>query len=305
MYLPLKTVFTLFLATLLSHQGFSATEGDVSNKPTAQQAWLGIYVKPLPESLRAQLGIGKSVGLLVEDVVAGSPADQADLKPFDVLISFDDQKLINRDQLLGLILDSKPNSEVKFQIIRTGKPMTLPVTLGGKSLKTREKTSWENFEMSDDIREMLESLTENPEIKSALSEAKGEIAELIRSVSESLPTEEEIKENITEALQSISEDREIISEVEIIVKDEQEPNPVMRRSRILSGATEVNYSDRHGDILVKSNKEDKTVRILNRDHKVIYEGPLTEKVMQSLERRDRERLENLLKMHAIEVAQAE
>ncbi|MGB0370591.1 MAG: S1C family serine protease [Opitutales bacterium] len=297
---------TLFSLCLVAFTFAEKTEEAEAAPAEPQQAWLGVYVKPLPDALRAQLAVGKSVGLLVEEVVPNSPASEAGLKPFDVLLAFDNQKLFNRDQLHGLVLDAKPSSNIQFQIIRAGKTLDFPVTLGAKSLKTKKKTPWENIEMDDDIRKMLESFTENPEIKSALSEAKGEIAELIRSVSESLPSEDEIKENIAEALRTLTEEGAIVHDIEIIREQEDtDSDPVMRRSRILNDATEVNYSDRHGDIRVKSADNTITVRIIDDEEIVVYEGPLTEKTLLTLERRDSERLQNLLKMHEIEVAQAE
>ena len=309
-----KFVHTFLLVTgaalALISNSHAQDKSSTPQPAVPQEAWLGVYVKSLPESLRAQLQVGKSVGLLVEEVVPESPAAKAGFQVFDVLLAFGDQKLFNRDQFQALVIDSEPGSKAEFTVIRAGETLEMVTQLGSRDIKKDWKTRWDDLEVDANIREMLESITENPEVKAALSEAEGEIAELIRSVSESLPTEEEIKENIGAALQALRESGAVIRDIDILGGGEQieihvEPEEkVMRRSRILSDATEVNYSDRHGKIQVSSTEGTKTLRITDAEESVIYEGPLTEKALQGLERRDRERLKNLLEMHEIKLSQA-
>lgn len=93
-------------------------------------AYLGVSVEPLGETLRAQLDLPEGVGLSVAYVVKGSPADAAGLKRHDVLHKFDDQLLISVYQLKVLVRVFGPGAEGEFELIRKGKRVTLPVTLG-------------------------------------------------------------------------------------------------------------------------------------------------------------------------------
>lgn len=276
--------------------------------PVPQVAWLGVYVDTVPEALRAQLDIGKTSGILVDSVVAGSPAEMAGLRAYDVLLSFEDQRLFNRDQLQALVSETTPGAVVTFQIVRGGKQQALPVTLGSRDVKPKKPSRWESLNISQDIREMLQDITENPEIRAALSEAEGEIEDPMESISESLPSDEEIRENIEHALNSLKETGAQIRDIEILGgsdEKESEGDEVMRRSRILSDATEVNYEDSHGAIAVTVNANTKTVEITDSDGEVVYKGPLDSNTLQALERKDSERLKNLLKMHKIELAATE
>ena len=117
-------------------------------------------------------------------------------------------------------------------------------------------------------------------------------------------------ENIEDALEALKEEGARIRDIEILGKtneaEDKSTDPrVMRRSRILSDATEVNYQDSHGAIEVTVNAKQKTVEVTDPAGAVVYSGPLNHDTLQALNRRDSERLKNLLKMHQIELAQAE
>ena len=309
--------FPTFIATaiacfaLLTQLHAETPEIPTANpSPAPQVAWLGIYVDTVPSALRAQLGIGKSTGLIVDSVVQGSPAEVSGIQVYDVLLAFEDQRLFNRDQLHALVSEASPHSVANFLVVRGGKKSKITVTLGSRPAKPKKSSRWDELNVSKEIKDMLEGITKNPEIRAALSEAEGELAELIESISKSLPSEEEIKENIEDALEALKEEGARIRDIEILGKtneaeDKSTEPRVMRRSRILSDATEVNYQDSHGAIEVTVNAKQKTVEVTDPAGAVVYSGPLNHDTLQALNRRDSERLKNLLRMHQIELAQAE
>ena len=65
---------------------------------TKTVAFLGIQPERVDPALRAQLDLPDGVGILVAEVVEGSPAARAGLKAFDVLHRLDDQILVNPEQ---------------------------------------------------------------------------------------------------------------------------------------------------------------------------------------------------------------
>jgi hypothetical protein len=97
-----------------------------------KHAMLGIAVEPLPPQLRNQLPSlrQKEQGVLVGAVTKDSPADKAGLKPNDILMSYDVQKLYSPDQLIKLVRDDSPGKEVTLHYIRDGKEATAKVSLG-------------------------------------------------------------------------------------------------------------------------------------------------------------------------------
>ncbi len=99
---------------------------------TIEETFLGVLTEPVPELLAVHLKdhLQKGQGLVVLRVVQGSPADKAGLKRYDILTTFDDQKLVNAAQLKALVTAEKAESRVTLGVIREGKPLTVEVTLG-------------------------------------------------------------------------------------------------------------------------------------------------------------------------------
>ncbi len=107
-------------------------------------AYLGIAIEPLPPALAAQLppSIPRGQGVLVAQVEPDSPAAKAGIRPYDVLLSYDDQKLFSPEQLTKLVRSDKPGRQVKIQGVHNGQLGTVTVTLGeraqGSSAMTRQ-----------------------------------------------------------------------------------------------------------------------------------------------------------------------
>ena len=100
-----------------------------ADEPVEKRPWVGVSVSPAPASLRHQLKVADGVGLVVEFVQAKSPAADAGVKPFDLLLKLDDQWLINPEQFAVLIRMHHSGDEVKLTYLREGNERTVPVKL--------------------------------------------------------------------------------------------------------------------------------------------------------------------------------
>ena len=92
-------------------------------------AYLGVHASQLDHGLSHQLGLPLGVHLQVEGVVPGSPAEQAGIVRFDVLLQFDDQILINSEQLKSLVRMRNPGERVVLTVMRQATPLTLTAEL--------------------------------------------------------------------------------------------------------------------------------------------------------------------------------
>jgi len=116
-------VFRLtLLIPLLAVQAASAQK-DVDH------AYLGVHTSRLDQGLSHQLGLPQGVHLQVEGVVPGSPAEQAGIVRFDVLLQFDDQILVNPEQLKSLVRMRNPGERVVLSVMRKATPLTLTAEL--------------------------------------------------------------------------------------------------------------------------------------------------------------------------------
>lgn len=97
-------------------------------------AFFGVSTEPISTQTAAQLPITSGTGLIVTNVVEGSPAAAAGLQPLDVLARLDDQMLVNGEQLAVLLRSHKPGEEVGITYLRGGKETTAKVKLDSRRL---------------------------------------------------------------------------------------------------------------------------------------------------------------------------
>lgn len=97
-------------------------------------AFLGAGVSPAKAATREQLKLDKGVGLQVDSLVAGSPAEVSGIKANDILEKFNDQYLVNVNQLVVLVRSFKGGDDVKITLVRDGQRQTLPVKLVEKEV---------------------------------------------------------------------------------------------------------------------------------------------------------------------------
>ncbi|RMD69681.1 MAG: PDZ domain-containing protein [Gammaproteobacteria bacterium] len=103
--------------------------------------FLGIITKPLPPEVASQLpsSLSPGQGVLVAEVIPASPAAKAGLKPFDVLLAFDGEKVFSPRQLQELVRGKRPGETVKLEVLRQGQIQTLSATLGEQEVSPRRQ----------------------------------------------------------------------------------------------------------------------------------------------------------------------
>ncbi len=95
-----------------------------------QRAYLGVYMDTVTESIARSLGLKVNRGALIMDVVSGSAADKAGIKPQDVIVGFQNLEISNSSELRAAILNYPAGSEVAITVDRFGERIQLKATLG-------------------------------------------------------------------------------------------------------------------------------------------------------------------------------
>lgn len=88
--------------------------------------WIGVRCVAVPDLLRSQLDLAAGQGVLVDDVVADSPADHAGLKAHDVIAAVDG-KPMNDPGSLAEAVSRAGDRELKIEYLRAGRKQTLTV----------------------------------------------------------------------------------------------------------------------------------------------------------------------------------
>lgn len=115
--------FSIPINVLMEKIGTSSETKNQTNEPVS----IGVAVQDIPEDLRIQYGVPQ--GIMVMEVMAGSPAEAAGILPGDILISFGGEKVTSTVQLNTIKSRYKPGDRVKFTIYRDSDKQTYEGTI--------------------------------------------------------------------------------------------------------------------------------------------------------------------------------
>jgi Do/DeqQ family serine protease len=110
---------------------------------------LGVIVQAVTPEYAEQFGYKGTLGAFVQDVTKGDPADQAGVKPGDIITEFQGQRIQDSSQLRNLASNTQPGTNVKFKVWRDGAERDLTIKLGEVELTTAKKETAEASDSSN------------------------------------------------------------------------------------------------------------------------------------------------------------
>lgn len=102
-------------------------------------AYIGVLTGEVTRELRRHLNLAEGFGLMVHEVMPDTPASVAGLKEDDILVRFEDQKLINADQLQTLVRSKKSGDVVALTVISSGIEKQVNVTIAARLMPVRHE----------------------------------------------------------------------------------------------------------------------------------------------------------------------
>jgi serine protease Do len=90
---------------------------------------IGIGVKPIPREAVDELGLKNREGALVESVAPQGAAGKAGMEPGDVILSFNGKAVKSNNELVNIVIATRPGSTVPVRVIRDGKEKALNLTV--------------------------------------------------------------------------------------------------------------------------------------------------------------------------------
>ncbi|MBI3121539.1 MAG: DegQ family serine endoprotease [candidate division NC10 bacterium] len=94
------------------------------------RAWLGVGIQELTEELAPQFGVKPEEGVLVGNVMPGSPAERGGLKTGDIIQEFNGAKIANVRQLQREVAQSPVGSPARVKVLREKQPVEVTIVLG-------------------------------------------------------------------------------------------------------------------------------------------------------------------------------
>ena len=94
------------------------------------RGWIGAGVQELTPELAESFRLGDIKGVLITEVVRNSPADQAGIKPGDILVSIEGKAINSWSSMLETVANLMPGQIVPVKMMRNGTEMVVQVKIG-------------------------------------------------------------------------------------------------------------------------------------------------------------------------------
>jgi serine protease DegQ len=94
------------------------------------RGWLGITMQDMTLELAESFGLDNLDGVVVAGVLKDGPADQAGIKPGDILKAVGNKPVTNSSEILNLVAELPPGETVTLIILRNNKEGSIRVKVG-------------------------------------------------------------------------------------------------------------------------------------------------------------------------------
>ena len=101
---------------------------DLLDFGSVKRARLGVSMSPIDQKTKREMKLSSMNGVIINEVMSGSSADEAGLKPGDVLIAIDGFQITDPSSVQAKVNDYHPGDKAAITYIRDGKEVTVSVT---------------------------------------------------------------------------------------------------------------------------------------------------------------------------------
>src|SRR5499427_8460877 len=102
---------------------------------------IGVSVAAVPREGFEEFGLRSRTGAVVSSVLPNSAALKAGMEPGDVVIEYNGRPVSNRDELVKMVVATKPGTSVPVKILRNKQEKTLSVTVEQLDLDAENQTT--------------------------------------------------------------------------------------------------------------------------------------------------------------------
>jgi serine protease Do len=129
--------------------GVAAQVRELNVAPFVGGTYLGVSLAEIDTNRAKELKLKEDYGVEITRVEEGSPAEKAGVKPGDVVLEYNGQRVEGMEQFGRMVRETPPGREVKLTISRDGAPETLTALLG-----SRKRALPENFHFYGEMPEI-------------------------------------------------------------------------------------------------------------------------------------------------------
>jgi serine protease Do len=101
----------------------------LSSSGEVTRGWLGVAIQDLSQELADYYGVKNTKGVLITEVFPGDPADEAGIKPKDIVLEINGKKVETSRELSWMIADIGVGEKVRILLLRDGRKKTITVKI--------------------------------------------------------------------------------------------------------------------------------------------------------------------------------
>jgi serine protease Do len=125
---------------------------DIIEYGYVRRPMIGVSILPVGEAQAELYGLDRIAGAVVSSVSAGGPAEDAGIRPEDVIITLDGTDVEDSQDLIARLARRQPGEEVELGIVRDGRRMAVELELGQFEV---ERPETQTAAASESAQEML------------------------------------------------------------------------------------------------------------------------------------------------------
>ncbi|MCK9410538.1 MAG: trypsin-like peptidase domain-containing protein [Bacteriovoracaceae bacterium] len=91
--------------------------------------WTGMDVRPVDSQIARYFSLKQAQGVIVSDIQKNSPADRAGILIADIIVEINGERIINNDNLISILQESRAGDTWKIKIYRDKKIVTIELQL--------------------------------------------------------------------------------------------------------------------------------------------------------------------------------
>jgi serine protease Do len=103
---------------------------ELQNHGTVDRGWLGVVIQNVSDDIADSIGMAEAKGAMITKVTEDGPAAKEDLKPGDVIVEVNGDKINDSRDLARKIAELQPDTDVKLSIVRYGDKRQVMMKLG-------------------------------------------------------------------------------------------------------------------------------------------------------------------------------
>ncbi len=136
-----------------------------------RRSWLGVYIQEVTPEIAEQFNLEKVEGVLIGDVIEGSPAEEAGLDRGDVILSVNKTEVNTPQELQDTIRALEIGEKAELKVIKDGREVSFIVKIGEMPSDERVETKEKVFSEQTGIK--VEEVTSEIAREAGLPWVKG------------------------------------------------------------------------------------------------------------------------------------